>query len=107
MLTGKGVTAGFLRAVSMTIAPFARSRGKAGPRGCHRRVVHDPATDRRSRRCGTPHPPPYPPPLAGEGRVGVCSRITLKWAGAESRFLLPSSAAYSAVLSGVPFDHFG
>jgi hypothetical protein len=32
----------------MTIAPFDRDRGKAGPQGCHRRVVHDPVADRRS-----------------------------------------------------------
>src|SRR5258706_6506758 len=100
MLMGKDVMAGFLRAVSMTIAPFDRDRGKAEPRGCHRRVVHDPAADRRSGRCGTPHPPPTSPACGG-GRWGSVL-VYLKKGG---RGMTASSSSIRRLYSGSRWRH--
>src|SRR5215467_14253245 len=83
MSTSKGFTAGFLSAVSMAIAPFDRSRGKTGPRRCHRRVVHNPSADRHSRRYRTPH--------------STLKRFLLnrgKHADAKWPLFIPASAAY-------------
>src|SRR5260221_8363709 len=101
MLMGKDVMTGFLRAVSMTIAPFDRSRGQSRTPG-----VPPP---RRPRPCRRPAlkalwdaaSPPLPPPQAGE----VGWEFILVYLKMGGRGMMASSSSIRRLYSGSRWRH--